>query len=122
MKYSPTLCFACFNSKRDKSLRKRRKNGQARNLYREKVLFYCDRITKEPAKLCRNQQLYVVTKSKLNSRKDFYHDKVFLCRDIAEAECEEDYRDTLDYVPTLIKANDSGTLLRQSLFSRNIKE
>ena len=49
-------------------------------------------------------------------------DKEFLCRDTAEEMCEEDCCDTLDSVVTLIKANGSGTLSRQSLLCRNIKE
>ena len=40
------------------------------------------------------------------------HDKEFLCRDTAEEMCEEDRRDTLEYVMTLIKGNGSGTLSR----------
>ena len=48
---------------------KREKNGQGKNLYRDTVFECRDRITREPAKLCRNQQLYVATKSIMNSRK-----------------------------------------------------
>ena len=34
--------------------------------------------------------------------------------DIVEEECKEDYRDTLKFVATMIKANGKGTLSRQS--------
>ena len=49
-------------------------------------------------------------------------DKEFFCRDIAEEECEEVCRNTLYSVATLIKENGRGTLSRQSLLCRNIKE
>ena len=47
-----------------------------------------------------------------------YRDKEFFCRDTIEEDCD----DTLDSIVTLIKANDSETLSRQSLLCRNIKE
>ena len=48
---------------------------------------------------------------------------VDLCRNKVQDELkEEDCRDTLDFVATLIKENGSGTLSRQSLLCRNIKE
>ena len=49
-------------------------------------------------------------------------EEIELCCNIAEEVCKEDCRDTLDFVVTLIKADGSGTLSRQSLLCRNIKE
>ena len=49
-------------------------------------------------------------------------EEIELSRDTAEEVCEEDCHDTLDSVSTLIKANSNGTLSRQSILCRNIKE
>ena len=37
-------------------------------------------------------------------------EEIELCRDIAEEVCEEDCRDTLDSIATLIKADGNGTV------------
>ena len=69
------------------------------------------------AALCRNK-----VQAKLKEEIELCRDKEFLGRDTAEEVCEEDCRDTLDSVETLIKENGSGTLSRQSLLYCNIKE
>ena len=63
----------------------------------------------QPVDLCRNK-----VQAKLK-------EEIELFRDTVKEVCEEDYRDTLDFVVTLIKANGSDTLSRQSLLCRNIK-
>ena len=70
-----------------------------------------------PTALCRNK-VQAIIKEEI----ELYHDKEFFCRDIAEEECEEVCRDTFYSVATLIKVNGRGTLSRQSLLYRNIKE
>ena len=69
------------------------------------------------AALCRNK-----LQAELNEEIELCRDKEFLCHDTAEEVCEEDCHDTLYSVTTLIKANGSGTLSRQSLLCRNIKD
>ena len=71
----------------------------------------------QPAALCRNN-----VQAKLKEEIELCGDKDFFCRNTAEEMCEENCRDTLDSVTTLIKANGSGTLLQQSLLCHNIKE
>ena len=68
------------------------------------------RAMSQPADLCRNK-----VQAELKEATE-------LCRDIVEEVCEEDFRDTLNSIVTLIKANGSGTLSRQSLLYSNIKE
>ena len=63
----------------------------------------------QPAALCRNK-----VQAELKEEIKLCSDKEFFCRDTAEEVCEEDCRDTLDSISTLIKANGSGTLSRQS--------
>ena len=64
----------------------------------------------EPGDLCHNKG-QVALKEEI----EFYHDKeIFYC-DTVEEVCEEDCRDTLDYVTTLIKAKGIGNFSRQSL-------
>ena len=67
--------------------------------------------------LCRNK-----VQVELMEEIELCRDKEFFCHNTAEEVCEEDCHDTLDSFTTLIKANGSGTLLRQSLLYRNIKE
>ena len=52
----------------------------------------------QPAALCRNK-----VQVELKEEIELCLDKEFLCRDTAEEVCEEDCRDTHDYVATLIK-------------------
>ena len=52
----------------------------------------------QPVDLCRNK-----VQAELKEEIELFHDT-------AEEVCEEDCRDTLDYVVTLIKVNGSGTL------------
>ena len=59
----------------------------------------------QPVALCRNK-----VQAELKEEIELCHDKEFFCRDTAEEVCEEDCRDTLDSITTLIKANGSGTL------------
>ena len=59
----------------------------------------------QPAALCRNK-----FQAELKEEIELCHDKEFFCRDTAEGMCEEDCRDTLDFIATLIKANGSGIL------------
>ena len=49
-------------------------------------------------------------------------EEIELCNDTTKEVCEENCRDTLDSVMTLIKENGNGTLSQQSLLCRNIKE
>ena len=60
--------------------------------------------------------------AELKKEMELCRNKEFFCRDTAEEVCEEDCRDTLNSVATLIKENGNGTLSRQSLLCRNIKE
>ena len=69
------------------------------------------------ADLCPNK-----VQAKLKEEIELCSDKEFFCRDTIEEVCEDDCCDTLDSVATLINANGSGTLSRQSLLCRNIKE
>ena len=71
----------------------------------------------QPTALCRNK-----VQAELKEEIKLCRDKEFFCRDTVEEVCEEDCRNTLDFVVTLIKENGSGTLLRQSLPCCNIKE
>ena len=64
----------------------------------------------QPADLCRNK-----VQAELK-------EEIELCRDTVEEVREEDCRDTLDSIVTLIKENGCGTLSQQSLLCRNIKE
>ena len=59
----------------------------------------------QPAALCRNK-VYAELKEEIEPCRD----QEYFCHDIAEEVCEEDCRDTLDYVATLTKENGSGTL------------
>ena len=61
----------------------------------------------QPTALCRNK-----VQAELKEEIELCHDKEFFCHDTAKEVCEEDYRDTLDSVATLIKENGSGTLSR----------
>ena len=58
----------------------------------------------QPAAVCRNK-----VQAELKAEIEFCRDKEFFCRDIAEEDCEEDYRDTLYFVVTLSKANGGET-------------
>ena len=71
----------------------------------------------QPVALCRNK-----VQAELKEEIELCHDKEFFYYDTAEEVCEEDCRNTLDSITTLIKANGSGTLSGQSLLCRNIKE
>ena len=71
----------------------------------------------QPTALCSNK-----VQAELKEEIELCRDKEFFYCDTTEEVCEEDYRDTLNSVVTLIKANESGTLSRQSLLCRNIKE
>ena len=73
--------------------------------------------------LCRNQQLYVATKPRHNSRlkEHFCSDKEFLCRDITKEDCEEDCCDTLNSLATMIKANEKELCRDKFFLCRNIK-
>ena len=66
--------------------------------------------------LCHNKD-----QVELNQETKLCRDKIFLCRDIAEEASEEDCRNILYSVVTLIKANGSGTLSQHSLLCHNIK-
>ena len=68
------------------------------------------------ATVCRNK-----VQAELKTEIEFLSRQRVSCRDIAEEECKEDCRDTLNPVATMIKANGKGTLLRQSFLCRNIK-
>ena len=61
----------------------------------------------QPAAICRNK-VQVELKAEIES---LSQQRVF-CRDIAEEECKEDCRDTLNSVATMIKENGKGTLSR----------
>ena len=69
------------------------------------------------AVLCHNK-VHVELKEEI----ELCRNKEFFCHNTAEEVCEEACRDTLDSVATLVKANGSGTLSRQSLLHRNKKE
>ena len=69
------------------------------------------------AALCRNK-----VQAELKEEIELCHDKEFFCRDTDKEVCEEDCRNTVNSVVTLMKANGSETLLHQSLLYRNIKE
>ena len=71
----------------------------------------------QPTALCCNK-----VQTKIKEEIELCRDKEFFCHYIAEEECEEVCRDTLYYVATLTKENGLGTLSRQSLLYRNIKE
>ena len=60
----------------------------------------------QPAAVCHNK-VQAELKVEIES---LSRQRVF-CRDIAEEECKEDCRDTLNSIATLIKANGRGTLL-----------
>ena len=59
--------------------------------------------------VCRNKVL-----AKLKAEIESLSRQRVFYRDIAEKECKEDCRDTLNSVATMIKANDKGNLSRQS--------
>ena len=59
----------------------------------------------QPADLCHNK-----VQAELMEEIELCSDKEFFCRNTAKEVCEEDCRDTLDSVATLIKANGRGTL------------
>ena len=59
----------------------------------------------QPAAVCRNK-VQAELKAEIES---LSRQRVFYC-DIAEEECKEDYRNTLNSVATMIKANGKGTL------------
>ena len=63
----------------------------------------------QPAIVCRNK-----VQAKLKAKIELYRDKHYFFHDIAEEECKEDCRDTLNFVVTMIKANGKGTWSRQS--------
>ena len=101
--------------KKDNSSKKRRKkSGKYRILCRD---MGNNRNMSQLATLCRNKVL-VEIKEEL----ELCRNKEFFYRDNAEEECEEVCSDTLYFFATLIKANGRGTLSRQSLLRRNIKE
>ena len=59
----------------------------------------------QPAVVCRNK-VQAELKAEIES---LSRQRVF-CRNIAEEECKEDYRDTINSIATMIKANGKGTL------------
>ena len=59
----------------------------------------------QPAVVCRNK-VQAELKAEIES---LSRQRVFYC-DITEEECKEDYRNTLNSVATMIKANGKGTL------------
>ena len=48
---------------------KKKKSGKCKIPCRDIVFVYRDRTSSTPEELCRSQQMYVTTKSRLNSRK-----------------------------------------------------
>ena len=69
------------------------------------------------AALCRSK-----VQAEIKEEIELCRGKEFFYRDIVEEECEEVCRDTFHSIATLIKENSRGTLSRQSLLCRNIKE
>ena len=60
-----------------------------------------------PTAACRNK-----VKAELKAEIESLLQQRVFCPDIAEEECKEDCRDTLNSVVTMIKANGKGTLSR----------
>ena len=70
----------------------------------------------QPAAVCHNKvQAELKAEIESLSRQRFFY------RNIAEEECKEDCRDTLNSIATMIKENGKGTLSQQSFLCRNIK-
>ena len=61
------------------------------------------------AAVCRNK-----VQAELKAKIESLFRQRFFYRDIAEEECKEDCRNTLNFVATMIKSNGKGTLSRQS--------
>ena len=70
----------------------------------------------QPTDLCRNK-----VQAKLTEEIELCRDKEFFYRNIAKEVCEEDCRDTRLY-SDIDQGKWRGTLSRQSLLYRNIKE
>ena len=79
-----------------------------------------DRISRKIVEAMLQQETFYHNKdqAELNEEKKLSRNKEFLCRDTTEEDC----RDILYYVATLIKVIGSGTLLRHSLICCNIEE
>ena len=76
---------------------------------REHQLYAKFRTMSLPSIVCRNKG-----QVELNSEIESFSQQREFGHDIAEEECKEDYRDTLNSIATMIKANGKGNLSQQS--------
>ena len=70
----------------------------------------------QPAVVCRKK-----VRAELKAERESLSQQRILCCNIAEEECKHYYHDTLNFVTTMIKANDKETLSQKSFLCRNIK-
>ena len=106
-----------------KQAEKKLKNGNCNSVCRD-IVFVCrDTISSRPKELCRNQQLYVATKSKTNfkQKKNLYCDKEFYVATLLKKNEKKTVMIVLNSVVTKIKVESKGAMSRQYFLCSNIK-